>query len=246
MTIIDTIRRRQALALLPARNTPPKHQPEMLYIGCVDARLDPIDDIGIEKGKALIFRNIAALVLKDDQPGTARIDRDSVLATGEIPQNVSVGAVLEFFLNHIPAEPGKTKHIVISGHTDCGGLKACQHGTGDAPDHHLPLYLENLKGVRQKVMAEAKDKGWDNEQILHELEKESVRQSVANLMTYPVVRHAVEEGRLEIHGWVLDTATQRITEMNPKTREFGPMTTKPPERGVKSGGRMPGSPDPVR
>src|SRR5271155_3615329 len=105
MNIMDKIRRQQALAVLPSHHAPPKHQPEMLYIGCVDARLDPIDDIGIDKGAALIFRNIGALVLKDEYAGRG-LDREAISAGGEIPQNVSIGAVLEFFLNHLPHAPG--------------------------------------------------------------------------------------------------------------------------------------------
>lgn len=225
MSIMDNIRRRQALAVVALPLTPLKHQPEMLYFGCIDARLDPIDDIGIEKGKALIFRNIGALVLKDEH-AAGKLDRKSVLANGNIPQNASIGAALEFFLDHLPTEPGMVKHIVISGHTDCGGLKACQYGVCNPQDHYLLLYLESLKDVRAKVMEEAKAKGWDDVQILHALEKESVRQSMANLLTYPVVRQAIAEGRLEIHGWVIDTATQRISEMNPKTQEFEPMTAE--------------------
>ncbi len=221
MSIMDKIRLQQALAVLPSHHTPPKHQPEMLYIGCVDARLDPIDDIGIDKGKALIFRNIGALVLKDGHAGSGTISAGS-----EIPQNISVGAVLEFFLNHIPVERGKVKHIVVSGHTDCGGLKACQNEECGKHDHHLSHYLENLKDVRTRVRNEAKAKGWNDAQLLHALEEESVRQSMANLQGYPVVRKAMEEGAVEVHGWVIDTATQRILEMNPKTLEFEPMAAR--------------------
>lgn len=225
MNIIDKIRFRQPLVALPSRSEPPRHQPEMLYIGCIDARLDPIDDIGIEKGTALIFRNIGALVLKD-AVGASLSDHGAISARGDIPPNVNIGAVLEFFLHHIPLAPGRLKHIVISGHTDCGGLKACQQGARHEHDHYLPLYLESLKTARAKVMEEATAKGWGEREILHALERESVRQSMHNLQSYPVVRQALEEGRLQVHGWVIDTATQRISEMDPKTLEFEPMATK--------------------
>ncbi len=216
MSIMDKIRLRQELGVWPSAATPPEHRPEILYIGCVDARLDPIDDIGIDKGKALIFRNIGALVRRNE----------SATSADSVPPSASIGAVLEFFLNHIPAAPAQVKHIIISGHTDCGGLQACQHNACGEHDHYLPLYLDSLKSVRAKVMAEAKIKGWNDADILHALEKESVRQSVANLLTYPVVQRALDDGLLEIHGWVIDTATQRIAEMNPATLEFEPMAER--------------------
>lgn len=219
---MDNIRRRQKTlaSLLPGDTTPPRHEPELLYVGCIDARLDPIEDIGIEKGRALIFRNIAALVLKDDS-GDA-VDAKTALATGEISQNTALGAALEFFLRHIPLEPGHIKHIIVSGHTDCGGIKACRIQAGKH-DHYLPRYLQNIADVRRHVLEQAEAQHWDEEDILHAMEKEAVRQSMANLQTYPVVREAMSKGTLQLHGWILDTATRRISEMNPETLEFEPM-----------------------
>lgn len=216
---MDRIRLQQAQAALPLNHSMPVHQPEMLYIGCVDARLDPIEDIGIEKGKALIFRNISALVLKEEHP----ITPGEIMHSADIPQNVGIGAVLDFFLNHIVLPGGKIKHIVVSGHTDCGGLKACQFQQCNDHDHYLPLYLQSLEPVRRKVMAEAAAHNWNDAQTLQALEKESVRLSMANLLTYPSVQEALQRGLLEIHGWVIDTATQSITEMNLQTLEFEPM-----------------------
>lgn len=184
-------------------HTPPVHQPDMLYIGCVDARLDPIDDLGIRKGMALIKRDIAALVT---------------------PGNRSLGATLEFFLNHLPEKPGKPKHIVISGHTDCGGLKACRHHACGERDHYLPLYLEELEDVRAAVMDKAEKLGWNEARILQELEKESIKQSIVHLQTYPAVQRALAENRLVIHGWLLDTATQEINVLNAKIDQFERMT----------------------
>jgi carbonic anhydrase len=219
MNIIDKIRQRQVSAASPEGRTPPRHAPKMLYIGCVDARLDPIDDIGIEKGAALILRNIGALVPKDERVEGSP-DRDAILASGQIPQNVGIGAALEFFLNHLPPTPDQPKHIVISGHTDCGGLKATQRGEFGENDHHLALYLEGLRDARARVVAEARAKNWGPDRVLRALEEASVRQSVANLSTYSVVRHFVAAGKLQVHGWIINTATQLISELNPETSEF--------------------------
>ena len=216
MNIMDRIRHRQAQAGAPSRAVPAPQRPEMLYIGCVDARLDPIDDIGINKGAALIFRNIGALVLKDEatpKPGT-------------IPANASIGAVLEFFIHHIPAREETIKHVVVSGHTDCGGLRACQREECGEGNRHLARYLESIRDVRDRVRRKAQDKGWDEAHLLREFEEESVRQSIRNLQTYPAVKRALKEGTLAIHGWVLDTATRSISEMDLGTLRFEPMALK--------------------
>jgi carbonic anhydrase len=175
MDIMDEIRLHQARTTMgPPKPILLKHEPEMLYIGCIDARLDPINDIGIDKGKALIFRNIGALVPKDQRKRCEKLDRDVILASGEIPASASIGAALEFFLNHLPDKPFKVKHIVVGGHTDCGGLQACQHGVAGEHDYYLPLYLDALKDMRAAVMKEAEAKGWDSEEILHALQEGSV------------------------------------------------------------------------
>ena len=223
MDIVDNIRKKQRLLALRPPKPPELHRPEMLYIGCVDARLDPIDDIGIPKGKALIYRNIAALVAKKSS-GDA-LDPAQISSSGEIPQSVSVGAVLEFFLNHIPHDADKPRHIVIAGHTDCGGLKACRHGKAGEHDEYLPIYLDNLKEVRATVMEKAQAQGWDQDRILKELEEESVRKSIENLMEYKAVKKALADGTLVVHGWVLDTGSQRINEMDLQTGQFKPMGT---------------------
>src|SRR5262249_48777421 len=156
------------------------------------------EDIGIGKGKALIFRNIGALVLKHEAAGN------------DMHHALSIGAGIEFFLHHIPSRGGG-KNIVISGHTDCGGLEAYWHGNCSPKDHYLPLYLENLKDVRERIRSKGKAEGWDDVRHLHALEEESVRQSMANLMTYPAVGEALQQHALEIHGWIINTATQRIS-----------------------------------
>lgn len=207
--IIDAIRLKQQ-GRKPAGGTLPEHKPEMLYIGCVDARLDPVQDIGIPQGKALIYRNIAALVRPSADPGGDKVDEGMVTA-GEIPESVSIGAVLEFFINHIPAN-GKKKHIVVSGHTDCGGIRACLEKDTISGERYLPRYLTALAAARERVLQDGRLR--DTEQQRRALEEAAVRESLENLMSYPAVRTAVAEGRLELHGWVINTATQQILELD--------------------------------
>jgi carbonic anhydrase len=105
MSLIDDILNKQKTQNFSAKQEVPEHKPEMLLIGCVDARKDPISDLGIEKGKALILRNLAAL-----------IRGISVAAS----QRETEAAALEFAVKVV-----QVKHIVAMGHTDCGGIRAC-------------------------------------------------------------------------------------------------------------------------
>lgn len=214
-SIIDRIKAKQCTQPVLDLN-PPRHRPEMLYIGCIDARLDPVADIGIPQGKALIYRNVAALVRPAQGQGGG-LDGAAAIASGEIPESVSIGAALEFFLEHIEVPPSGVKHIVVSGHTDCGGIRACVRGVaGD----YLPRYLTALKDVRERVLA---DKALvTDDQKCDALEEAAVRQSIDNLKSYETVKKALAAGKVELHGWVINTATQQILGMDEDGR-FQPL-----------------------
>lgn len=180
---------------------PPEHQPEMLFIGCVDARLDPRSDIGIPRGKALIYRNIAALVAGKD---------------GGEGDRLSVAAALEFAVNTM-----QVKKIVVMGHTNCGGIRTFLQGDHE-DTHHIYDYLKPLEQVRIEALA----KGESEEEQARDMEKAAVAFSIENLMTYEAVSTAVEAGRLELLGWLIDTGNKLIWEMDPATSEFNPMAIK--------------------
>jgi len=196
--IIERIRKLQAGISIPDDAVPPPHRPEMLFIGCIDARLDINIEIGIPYGKALIYRNVAALV-----SGT-RGDDD--------PEHVGEAAALEFAVNVM-----QIKDIVVMGHTDCGGINACLHGVPGA--RHVMQYLLPLNEIRNEVTSQA----GNLLQIARKMEQAAVRQSVTNLMTYDAVAQKVTTGELTLHGWVINTATRRISEMDLATGVFHPM-----------------------
>ena len=198
--LIDAIRDNQADLPCDDRKAP-AHEPEMLLIGCVDARLNPKIDMGIPDGKALIHRNIAALVRS--KPDEGDIAGTSVLAS------------LEFAINVM-----HVKHIVVMGHTDCGGIRACLEDNHTHDTQGIRKYLTPLAEVREDVIAH----GGDMAAQARAMEKAAVRQSVKNLLEYEVVQEALADGRINIHGWVINTGTKRIMQMDLKTGEFSRMS----------------------
>lgn len=199
MDVIDHILRKQQKLNIPVTPVTPPHEPEMLLIGCVDARLDIIDDIGIPKGKALVMRNIAALV--------AGAHEESAVRPVE-------AATLEFAV-----EVMKVKHIAVMGHTDCGGIRAQLEGL-NMPS--IKLYLDPLESAHRQVM----ERGGNRITQARRMEQEAVRLSLKNLRTYPSVMSAERKGNLKLHGWVIDTATQLLYVLNEKDGTFAPMVKK--------------------
>jgi carbonic anhydrase len=184
----------------PTAAVPPEHSPEMLLIGCVDARLDIISELGIPKGKALVYRNIAALVQGSQQNDIS---------------HMSEAAALEFAIDVM-----RVKDVVVMGHTDCGGIRACLEGAEHHPDIHT--YLQSLDSVRDEVIAGG---GNDTAQA-RAMEEAAVCQSMQNLHSYDVVKRAVEEGRLRLHGWLINTATGAIRQLDHATGLFTEMFAK--------------------
>lgn len=173
-----------------ALDAPAQHKPEILLIGCVDARLDIIGDLGIPKGKALVYRNIAALVQgMGDDPNDL--------------SHMSETAALEFAIDVM-----RVKDVVVMGHTDCGGIRACLEASVE--DHKaIHRYLSQLDPVRQEILQQ----GGDITAQARAMEKAAVRRSLENLQSYYVVKDALAEGRITLHGWVIDTASGMITEI---------------------------------
>ncbi|MDX2112326.1 MAG: carbonic anhydrase [Alphaproteobacteria bacterium] len=131
MNAIDRIRMRQAITGVQLRVTIPSQvKPSLLLVGCVDARLNPRDDIGIPDGAALIHRTIAATIPAYDPADSSSREFNDVL-TGALA--------------------GGIRHIAVMGHTHCGGLEACLCGEHEklrhVKDHLTPL--EPVRAVAQ-------------------------------------------------------------------------------------------------
>lgn len=199
---------KQAEPLQLGAHSPPAHNPDVLLIGCIDARLNPKDDIGIPDGKALIHRNIAALVPANDENNSTT-------------QRLSVAATLEFAIKKM-----HIKKIVVMGHTHCGGIMACV-AEDHKDDDHIREYLKPLEAVR----LEAVDKGETLEQQARDMEKAAVLQSLENLKSYELVREALSANppTVALGGWIIDTHTKLIWELNQQTGSFSPMGAPQPK-----------------
>ena len=192
-TTLDRVRLTQSKEWHPIDKEEKPHEPDTLFIGCIDARLDPRRDIGFPMGNALIRRTIAALVPPKDPDGNAAND---------------LSETIHYALTH------DIKHIIVAGHTMCGGLKACQCDHGDLkntlPKVHEHLHI--ISGDKSSIEA---------------VEAESIRTSLNNLLTYPEIKDAFEAGRITIDGWRFDTATHDIDVYNKDSHQFERMQRTP-------------------
>lgn len=198
MSLLSLIREKQETLEDAGPAAPLPQRPEMLLIGCVDARKDPMADLGIPRGRALILRNVAALVHPE--------------AEGRLTES----AALAFAVREV-----KVKHLVVMGHTACGGIRAAINGS---PSYSLRDYLDPISVMRDRVCAHVE--GVEAQAAV--LEREAVKYSVRALRTYDYITAAEGNGDLMLHGWVIDIATGIIHVWDERKDQFIPMSQTEP------------------
>lgn len=165
--------------------------PRAMLIACCDSRLDMLAMFGAEPGDLFMVRNVANLV----PPYTRSLD------------NHSTSAAVEYAVTVL-----KVAHIVVVGHSDCGGVAACHDMcSGAAPalkekTSFIGQWMNILRPGYERIEVD----GVERRASLRSLEHEAVKISLQNLSTFPFVQEALNEGVLSIHGGWIDIAQGRM------------------------------------
>jgi carbonic anhydrase len=162
-------------------------QPPVLWIGCSDSRIQTGHITNTQAGTLFMHRNIGNMVPANDW---------------------SLATVLEYGIKHL-----KVKHIVICGHSDCGAIKALDK---DLEDAYVPNWLNNAIEAKKRVDAKIKKPSNPQEQKNRSrmIEQENVRLQIEHLRTYPIVKDALKEKRIEIHGLYYDLETGALSKVD--------------------------------
>ena len=175
-------------------------RPETMIVSCCDSRVDPETIFSAMPGELFVMRNVANLVPPYETTGRYH----------------GVSAALEFAALNL-----RVKHIVILGHSGCGGV-----GASLKPDlaqqtdaQFITSWMSILDDGRNAVLA--RFPGRPMEELTTELEKEAIRTSLTNLRTFPCVRTLEGKGRLALHGAYFDIATGTLSVLDQVTDRFG-------------------------
>ncbi|MGD8326554.1 MAG: carbonic anhydrase [Sphingomonadales bacterium] len=150
--------------------------PKVMVIACCDSRVDPAAIFDAGPGELFIVRNVANLVPPHRLDGTHH----------------GTSAAIEFAVCGL-----KVDHIVVLGHAQCGGVQNALESDLDHPaqDNFISRWMSIMAPAKSKLLENYKGK--DKQRAMEEA---VVRASLDNLMTFPMVKDAVEEGRLQLHG----------------------------------------------
>ena len=167
--------------------------PEVMVIACCDSRSAPETIFNAAPGEMFVVRNVANLVPPYD------------------PDNGYHGtsAALEFAVQSL-----KVGHIVVLGHGRCGGIRAALHPAAQplSPGDFIGKWM-TLLGPAVGVVATGGP--MTDAQRQTALERASIRNSIANLRTFPFVAILEDRNRLGLHGAWFDIADGELWTMDP-------------------------------
>ena len=169
--------------------------PTAMVIACCDARVDVSAIFDAEPGSLFIMRNVANLVPPYEPEGKYH----------------GTSAAVEY-----AAMALKVPHIIVLGHSHCGGVNAYRRGVRDkVPEQGFIgswlTLLDGLKLVEGDIFAYGDATAF---------EFAAVRSSLANLETFPFVKKRMQDGLLTLHGLHFDLGSGQLLSLEHDTGQF--------------------------
>jgi len=167
-------------------------KPEMMVIACCDSRAAPETVFDCGPGELFVLRNVANLVPPYRPDGEYH----------------ATSAALEFAVQVL-----RIRNIVIMGHGRCGGITAALDPAAEplSPGDFIGKWV-SLLGPATEAVAGATYMTASERQTA--LERISIRNSIANLRTFPCISILEARGELLLHGAWFDISTGELWVMN--------------------------------
>ncbi len=180
-------------------------KPETMIIACCDSRAAPETIFDSAPGEIFVMRNVANLVPPYEPDGAFH----------------ATSAALEYAVQSL-----KVKHIVVLGHGRCGGIGAVLNPAAEplSPGDFIGKWM-NLISPAASALASS---GLSPAEQQTELERASIRQSIANLRTFPCVHILEDRNRLELHAAWFDISDGDLWVMDAETGDFARAKTNGP------------------
>lgn len=173
--------------------------PQVMVIGCCDSRVNPDLIFNSVPGELFVVRNVANLV-PPYQPD------ESYHGTS---------AALEFAVTGL-----NVAHIVVMGHSACGGVKACcdsvrGHKVGG---EFIPQWTSMISGCASEILERSED--LTDGEFTRLVEQGAIKTSLQNLKTFPFITSRIESGELTIHGAYFDIKEAQLYALDRETDDF--------------------------
>lgn len=168
--------------------------PKVLMIACSDSRIDPAFLTRSEPGELFVVRNVANIV-PPYQPDE---------------RHHGTSAALEFVVRDLGVQ-----HIVVLGHSQCGGIRGLVDGLVDQPSarEFIGPWVSIVRAACDHHPHSRPNPG--DGQDLRNVEQAALRISLNNLKTYPWVREKIDQGKLDTRGWWFELEAGKLWEVKP-------------------------------
>ncbi len=163
-------------------------KPPALVIACADSRVAPEMIFDCAPGEIFVVRNVSALVPPYAPDGKQH----------------GTSAALEFAVTAL-----QVRSIVVLGHSRCGGVQALMKGPDNGRDF-IDSWMAIAKTARQRVCDAPETATADFAAQCAACEHETVRVSLANLLTFPWVNERVLDGRITLAGLHFNVETGHL------------------------------------
>lgn len=158
--------------------------PDTLMIACSDSRVVPNTFASTDPGDLFVVRNVGNLVPLCQDDGRSTADE-------------SEAAAIEFSINQLGVSD-----IIVCGHSECGAIQALLDGRNTIKSPNLRAWLRH--GEEALSCATTKTDVGSGLPLHNRLSQLNVVCQLDHLMSYPVVRERIDQGRLALHGWWFD------------------------------------------
>jgi carbonic anhydrase len=181
-------------------------QPRTMIISCCDSRVAPEAIFDAGPGELFVLRNVANLVPPyepDDHYHGA-------------------SAALEYAVMAL-----KVQHIVVLGHAQCGGVRAFAEACAN-PDIP-PLSDGDFIGRWIRLMTPAAERAGPSstdESYVTSLEFESIKQTLRNLRSFPMISTLEKRFYLHLHGAYFGVMDGRLLALDERSGDFVPVAAR--------------------
>ncbi len=166
-------------------------KPEMMVVACCDSRVDPALILQCDPGDLFIVRNVANIV--------PPYEKDEM--------HHGTSAALEFGINFL-----KVNHLVLLGHSQCGGVNALMHGTGSNQDDFISNWVSLIKT----------DCIHDHDHV-DDYANLALKHSYKNCLTFPWIKEKIASEELFVHLWFFDIKTGQIFAYDKQSDAYEPL-----------------------
>jgi carbonic anhydrase len=173
--------------------------PKTLVVACSDSRVDPSIITCAQPGDIFVARNVANLVPPYDASGTGLH---------------GVSAALEFAVRVL-----EVKHIIIMGHSHCAGIAALMKPNAFERSDFIGGWMDIALPAKMTALQHHRS-GEGGEEVEHICEREAIKLSLANLLTFPWIKERVAQGSLTLHGWYYSVLDGSLQQLNPENGSF--------------------------